>query len=48
LLALPADAATVEVKVGHRLGCSLFERPAGLTIAKGRTPSLVNNKLAPP
>jgi len=46
LLALPADAATVEVKLGTDSGMLAFE-PSSLTIAKGDTVRFVNNKLAP-
>jgi plastocyanin len=43
---LPAEAATVEVKLGTDAGMLAFE-PSVITISKGDTVRFVNNKLAP-
>ncbi len=45
-LAAPAQAATVEVKLGTDGGMLAFE-PSTVTISKGDTVRFVNNKLAP-
>jgi plastocyanin len=45
-LGQPAQAATVEVKLGTDSGMLAFE-PSTVTIAKGDTIRFVNNKLAP-
>ena len=42
----PAEAATVEVKLGTDAGMLAFE-PSEITISKGDTVHFVNNKLAP-
>lgn len=42
----PAEAATVEVKLGTDAGMLAFE-PSVITISKGDTVHFVNNKLAP-
>ncbi|MBC1260111.1 plastocyanin [Synechococcus sp. BSF8S] len=42
----PAQAATVEVKLGTDAGMLAFE-PSVITISKGDTVRFVNNKLAP-